>query len=78
MRICKGMRCFQCDSVILAKMPHIRHHPSGSTELRTLHCPECSAITLQISVSELKRYFIAREVLERGYAKPGEWGEIAR
>lgn len=74
----KGIRCFHCDSVILANMPHIEPHPSGNADVRRLHCPECSAITLQINVSELKRYSMSADVRKRGYAKKGEWDEIAR
>ena len=72
----KAMRCFQCDSVILANMPHIVQHPSGNADFCMLHCPVCSAITLQVNVSELKRYSMSRDVRERGYATKGEWGEI--
>jgi hypothetical protein len=72
----KGIRCFQCDSVILADMPHIEPHPSGNADIRRLHCPECSAITLQVNVSELKLYSMSPDVRKRGYPKKGEWGEI--
>jgi hypothetical protein len=74
----KAIRCFHCHSVILASMPHVAPHPSGNADLRMLHCPVCSAITLQVNVSEVKRYSMSRNVRERGYAKKGEWGEVAR
>jgi phage FluMu protein Com len=74
----KAIRCFHCDSVILSNMPNIVPHPSGNTHLCTLRCPVCSAITLQVNVSELKRYSMSRDIRERGYAKKGEWGEIVR
>ena len=51
----KAIRCFHCDSVILSNMPNIAPHPSGNAHLCTLRCPVCSAITLQVNVSELKR-----------------------
>jgi len=71
----KAIRCFHCDSVILADTPYIEPHPSGNADLRRLHCPECSSITLQINVSELKRYSMSGGVRKRGYAKKGEWQE---
>jgi hypothetical protein len=74
----KAIRCFHCDSVILANMPHIVPHPSGNADFCTLHCPVCSAITLRLNVSELKRYSMLRNVRKQGYAKKGEWGEVAR
>jgi hypothetical protein len=74
----KAIRCFHCDSVILAHTPYIEPHPSGNADLCRLHCPECSAITLQANVSELKRYSMSGGVRKRGYAKKGEWGDLAR
>ncbi len=73
----KGIRCFQCDSIILANMPHVSLHPSGDARLRTLHCPECSVVTLQMHVCELRRYSMPPEIRKRGYARKGEWGELA-
>lgn len=73
----KGIRCFNCDSVILADTPHVLPHPSRNGHLCMLQCPECSAITLRVSTSESKPYAMSRAVRERGYAKKGEWKEIA-
>jgi hypothetical protein len=73
----KGIRCFNCDSVILDDRPNVAAHPSGNHRLRMLHCPACSAITLRVSTSELKPYTMSRAARERGYAKKGEWKEMA-
>lgn len=73
---CKAIRCFNCDSVVLANTLHVAPHPSGNDRLQTLRCPACSAITLRVSTSELKPYTVPRAARERGYAKKGEWHEI--
>ena len=73
----KAIRCFNCDSVIVADTPHVKTHPSGKSHLRMLRCPACGAITLQVSTSESKPYAMSRAVRERGYAKKGEWRELA-
>ncbi len=72
----KGVRCFNCDSVILAHTGHIAPHPFSNGHLQILHCPACSAITLQVSASEAKPYLMPRAVRQRGYAKKGEWQEM--
>jgi hypothetical protein len=77
MRIYKGLRCFECDSVILASMPNIVRYPPRQPEYWMLECPECSTITLQLEASELKNYLMSRDIRSRGYAKRGEWSEMA-
>jgi hypothetical protein len=76
MRTYKGVRCFQCDSVILASMPYVVRYPSRQPEFWMLYCPECSAITLQIKASALKGYVMPQGIRMRGYAKKGEWSEM--
>ena len=78
MRIQKGIRCYQCDSVVLAAMPYIVRYHCRDANLHLLYCPECSAITVLTNASELKPYSISQEIMKRGYAKRGEWGEVAR
>ncbi len=77
MRVCRGLRCFECDSVILASMPNIVRYPLGQPEYWMFECPECSAITMQLPASELKHYCVPRGIRTRGYAKKGEWSEVA-
>ncbi len=73
----RGLRCFECDSVILASMPNIVRYPLRQPEYWMFECPECSAITLQLPASELKGYLMSRGIRSRGYAKKGEWSEVA-
>ena len=77
MGVYRGLRCFECDSVILASMPSIVRYPLKQLEYWRFECPECSAITLQLPASELKNYLMPRGIRSRGYAKKGEWSEVA-
>jgi hypothetical protein len=76
MKIYRGLRCFECDSVILASMPSIVRYPLRQPEYWMFECPECSAISLQLPASELKHYLMPRGIRNRGYAKKGEWSEV--
>ncbi len=76
MRMYRGLRCFQCNSVILASMPNIVRYPRTQPEYWMFECPECSAISLQLPASELKQYLMPPGIHIRGYAKKGEWSEV--
>ena len=77
MRIYKGVRCFECDSVILSSMGNLVRYPFRQPEYWMFECPECSTITLQLQASELKNYLMSSGNRRRGYAKRGEWSELA-
>jgi len=77
MKIYRGLRCFECDSVILASTPNIVSYPLRQPEYWMFECPECSTITLQLPASELKNYLMSRGIRSRGYAKRGEWSEMS-